>query len=181
MITSYHYRQSRQPRGCFRPFSTPWLRHHPDYKPGDFDAVKATGVNIFAPSDGGAAGKPSPDKLPEPGNWKPIVEALRQGDYFVTSGEVLIPHYAVGKHGSSATISADVEWTFPLEFLEIVWGDGKRTGRQIIPATDLPPFGARHFELPFDLAGKSWVRFAVWDSAGNGALVQPVKTSALGK
>jgi hypothetical protein len=27
---------------------------------------------------------------------------------------------------------------------------------------------------PFDAKGKSWVRFAVWDTAGNGAFVQPV-------
>ena len=28
--------------------------------------------------------------------------------------------------------------------------------------------------IPFDATGKAWVRFAVWDSAGNGAFVQPV-------
>jgi hypothetical protein len=32
-----------------------------------------------------------------------------------------------------------------------------------------------HFSIPFDAAGQKWVRFAAWDSAGNGALVQPVK------
>ena len=32
--------------------------------------------------------------------------------------------------------------------------------------------GAARFEIPFDAAGKSWVRFAAWDSAGNGAFVQ---------
>ena len=46
--------------------------------------------------------------------------------------------------------------------------------RQIISVTDLPPFGSKRFEIPFDAAGKAWVRFAVWDSAGNGAFVQPV-------
>jgi hypothetical protein len=70
---------------------------------------------------------------------------------------------------------ADVEWTFPLEFVEVVWGDGVKTERQIISATDLAPFGRRHFEIPYDTAGKKWVRFAVWDTAGNGAMVQPVK------
>jgi len=61
-----------------------------------------------------------------------------------------------------------------LEFAELVWGDGEKTGRQIIPATDLPPLGSKEFRLPFDAAGKKWVRFAVWDSAGNGAFTQPV-------
>ncbi|MCH7841079.1 MAG: hypothetical protein IID38_12710 [Planctomycetes bacterium] len=81
--------------------------------------------------------------------------------------------------GIDRTIVADVEWTFPLEFVEVVWGDGETTDRQIIPATDLPPFGRHRFEIPFDTTGKKWVRFAVWDSAGNGALVQPVKLVGL--
>ena len=115
------------------------------------------------------------DGLPPPGDWTPIVDAMKRGDYFVTSGEVLISSYSVTGSGSERAISADVEWTFPLEFAEVVWGDGEHTDRQIIPATDLPPFGRHHFQIPFNAQGKKWVRFAVWDSAGNGALVQPVK------
>ena len=77
--------------------------------------------------------------------------------------------------GAERTVVAEVEWTFSLEFVEVVWGDGENTDRQIIPATDLPPFGRHRFEIPFNVTGKKWVRFAVWDSAGNGALVQPIK------
>lgn len=120
------------------------------------------------------------DKLPEPGDWRPIVDALRLGQYFVSSGEVLIPNYAVQGTGAKRTIVADVEWTFPLEFVEVVWGDGEKTDRQIIPATELPAFGSKRFEIPFDARGKKWVRFAAWDSAGNGALVQPIKLSGPG-
>ncbi len=50
---------------------------------------------------------------------------------------------------------------------------------QIIQATDLPAFGKKHFEIPFNADGKVWVRFAVWDSAGNGAVVQPIKLNAV--
>ena len=70
---------------------------------------------------------------------------------------------------------ADVEWTFPLNFVEVIWGDGSRSDRQVIPATDLPPMSGHHFEIPFDATGRKWVRFSAWDSAGNGAMVQPVK------
>lgn len=42
------------------------------------------------------------------------------------------------------------------------------------PATDLAPFGTHQFSFQFDPRGKKWVRFAVWDSAGNGAFTQPV-------
>jgi len=73
------------------------------------------------------------------------------------------------------TITADVEWTFPLDFVEVVWGDGRTTDRQIISTTDLPPFGKKRFQIPFDATGKKWVRFAAWDVATNGAFVQPIK------
>ena len=115
------------------------------------------------------------DRLPSGDDWSPIVNALKRGDYFWTSGEVLIPSYSVAGAGAQRTIAADVEWTFPLEFAEVVWGDGQKTDRQIISVTDLPAFGKHHFQIPFDASGKKWVRFAVWDSAGNGAFVQPIK------
>jgi hypothetical protein len=104
-----------------------------------------------------------------------VLDTLKRGDYFVTSGEVLIPSYSVQGTGSRRTIVADVEWTFPHDFVEVVWGDGQRTDRQIISTTSLPAFGKNRFEIPFDATGKKWVRFAAWDTAGNGAAVQPVK------
>jgi hypothetical protein len=115
------------------------------------------------------------DKVPAPGDdWSPILTALRSGDFFVTTGEILIPSYRIEGSGERRTIVADVEWTFPLSFAEVVWGDGKTIDRQIITATDLGAFGTKQFRIPFNGAGKVWVRFAVWDSAGNGAFVQPV-------
>ncbi len=113
-------------------------------------------------------------------SWSPILTALRDGDYFVTTGEILITNYAVEGAGDRRTVAADVQWTFPLEFVEVVWGDGTSIDREIIPATDLPPFGSTRFEIPFDAAQKAWVRFAVWDSAGNGAFVQPEWVNAQG-
>jgi hypothetical protein len=116
--------------------------------------------------------------VPPPSDMSPVIDALRTGEYFVTSGEVLIPTYAVRGAGPRRTIVADLEWTFPLEFVEVVWGDGVKTDRQVISATHLPPFGRHTFEIPFSVAGKKWVRFAAWDSAGNGAFVQPIKLTA---
>jgi len=115
------------------------------------------------------------DKVPSVEDMSPIINAMTRGDYFWTSGEVLIPSYAVEGTGGQRTIAADVEWTFPLDFVEVVWGDGKKTDRQIISASDLPAFGKKRFSIPFDTTGKKWVRFAVWDVAGNGAMVQPIK------
>jgi hypothetical protein len=108
-------------------------------------------------------------------DWTPIANAMRAGDYFVSSGEVLLRNWAIEGTGAQRAYTAEVEWTFPLEFAEVVWGDGKTTGRQVVSATDLAPFGSHRFRIPFDAAGKTWVRFAVWDSAGNGAFTQPVR------
>ncbi len=107
-------------------------------------------------------------------DWNPILSAMRAGNYFVSSGEVLFDDYSLEGTGGKRTFVANVEWTFPLEFVELVWGDGKVVDRQVISATDLAPFGKHRFRMPFDVAGKKWVRFAVWDSAGNGAFTQPV-------
>ena len=115
------------------------------------------------------------DRSPHLDDWTPIVDAMRQGHYFVTSGEVLIPTWSVDGTATQRTVVADVEWTFPLEMVEIVWGDGRTVGRQVVSARDLPAFSRHQFRIPFDASGKTWVRFAAWDSAGNGALVQPVR------
>ena len=114
------------------------------------------------------------DRVPGPDeDWSPVLKALRDGQFFVTTGEILIRSYGVEGTGDRRTVTADVEWTFPLAFVEVVWGDGSKIDRQLISATDLPAFGTKHFAIPFDARGKAWVRFAVWDSAGNGAFVQP--------
>ena len=115
------------------------------------------------------------DQVPTVDDMSPIINTLKQGKYFVTSGEVLIPSYTVEGSGNDRTLIADVEWTFPLEFVEVVWGDGEKTDRQIISTTDLPPFGSKRLEIPFDATGKKWVRFAAWDVATNGAFVQPIQ------
>jgi hypothetical protein len=115
------------------------------------------------------------DRVPDFGeDWSPVLRAMRDGNFFVTTGEILLTNFAVTGSGSKRTVTADVNWTFPLEFVEVVWGDGKNIDRQIIPATDLPAFGSKHFSIPFDATGKSWVRFAVWDSAGNPGFVNAV-------
>lgn len=115
------------------------------------------------------------DRVPGPDeDWSPILKALRAGDFFVTTGEILIKGYAIEGTGDRRTLAADVEWTFPPEFAEVVWGDGAKVDRQVISLTDLPPLGNKRFAIPFTAAGKKWVRFAIWDSAGNGAFVQPM-------
>lgn len=114
------------------------------------------------------------DKVPTVDDMSSIINALKAGEYFMTTGEVLIPEFKVLGEGDKKTIVAEVHWTFPLDFVEVVWGDGVETEREIISTTELPAFGSKRFEIPFNAEGKKWVRLAAWDVATNGALVQPV-------
>ena len=133
---------------------------------------KAPGDDVYAASP---VNYIKMDALPASTDMSSIIRTLQRGDYFLTSGEVLIPSFALEGSGDERTIVADVDWTFPLEFVEIVWGDGQKTDRKIVPATGLPAFGQHRFRIPFHATGQKWVRFAAWDSAGNGAVGQPVK------
>ena len=106
--------------------------------------------------------------------WNSLLDAMREGDYFVTSGEVLLRNSGIEGTGAKRTYTAEVEWTFPPEFAELVWSDGNTVDRQVIGLSDKAPFSSQKFRIPFEVTGKKWVRFAVWDSAGNGAFTQPV-------
>jgi hypothetical protein len=85
--------------------------------------------------------------------------AAQDGNFFATTEEIPITNYSLAGSGARRTIGADVEWTFPLSFVEVVWGDGKKVDRQIVSATHLGAFGTKRFAIPFDATGKSWVRF----------------------
>jgi hypothetical protein len=89
-----------------------------------------------------------------------------------------MPAYAVKGTGNQRTISVDLAWTFPLDFVEVISGDGTKTDRQVISTTDLPTMSKKHWDIPFNASGKKWVRLAAWDSAGNGVMSQPTKLNA---
>ncbi len=133
---------------------------------------KAPGDDIYA---NGPVSYLRLDELPDGNDYSPIIDVLKQGDFFVSSGEVLIPSHTYSGSGTEAVLTAEVSWTFPLEFVEVVTGDGNETRSVIMPATSLAPFSSNTFRIPFDASGQAWVRFAAWDSAGNGAMTMPVR------
>ncbi len=125
------------------------------------------------------------EKLPRfTAGWQPVLDALRSGRFFVTTGEILLSRFAVGGKLSGETldvsatpqakIDVDVEWTFPLAFAEVISGDGTDVVRRRVDLSDTRPFGQRTLRLDADLKGRSWVRFEVWDVAANGAFTPPV-------
>src|SRR4029077_4846931 len=77
--------------------------------------------------------------------WAPVVQALRAGDYFVTSGEVLLRNWSLEGTGDKRTYTAEAEWTFPPEFAELVWSDGTKVDRQVVDLKGMAPFGSKMF------------------------------------
>ncbi len=115
------------------------------------------------------------DELPPFDRWGEAVEPLARGDFFTTTGEVLLPEVDFSASTEDRLdVWMEVDWTFPLRFAEIVWGDeAGATHREVTPLSRTRAFGAGGFALAADAPGWTWARVAVWDVAGNGAFVNP--------
>ena len=124
------------------------------------------------------------DKLPRfDDGWQPVLDALRQGRFFVSTGEILMPEFSVGGKESGQTlkladttvdITARLEWTFPPAFAEVIWGDGAKVQRRRVDLADKEAFSSASLRIPVDLRGAKWVRLEAWDIAANGAFSQTV-------
>ena len=116
--------------------------------------------------------------------WAPLLEALREGNFFSSTGEVLIPRFTANgvagggtldiADGRELTVEADLEWTFPLAFAEFIWGDGNSVHRHRVEMSDTEAFGEKTLRLPIALANATWIRFEAWDLARNGAFTPPI-------
>jgi hypothetical protein len=117
--------------------------------------------------------------------WQEVLDALAEGDFFVTTGEVLIPDFTVqgfssgdsvpmGTDLSRLAIQMSLQWTYPLSHLTIVSGDGTNVHRYHFDLSATTEFDDIDIRLSADLQGRKWVRLEVWDIARNGAFTQPV-------
>jgi hypothetical protein len=115
--------------------------------------------------------------------WQPVLDVMKQGKFFVSTGEVLLPSFSVNGKRAGETlpagngqveVKAEAIWTFPLNYAEIISGDGKQVYRQHIDLRDTKAFGKKSFVFNADLKGRKWVRFEIWDAAANGAFTQCV-------
>ncbi|KLT65682.1 hypothetical protein [Pedobacter sp. BMA] len=124
------------------------------------------------------------DKVPSYKNgWQPVLDAVRNGKFFVSTGEVLIPSFTINGKGAGETLRLDaaktsvkmeLSWTFPLSFVEIVSGDGEKVYREHIKLNHTRAFGKETFSWPVNLTNRKWVRVEAWDIAANGAFTQMV-------
>lgn len=123
------------------------------------------------------------DQLPRfEDGWQPVLDAMRKGKFFVTTGEVLIPAFKVNNAvvGETAKpdakghveIAVDARWTFPLNRAEVISGDGKEVFHDIINLNDTQAFGQKNFKFTQNMKGRKWLRVELWDVAANGAFTQ---------
>jgi hypothetical protein len=96
------------------------------------------------------------DKVPAYNeSWAPVVEGIQKGNFFGTTGEILFHNWGIEGSGTKSIYTASIEYTFPLDFAELVWSDGSKVDRQIIDLTDTTAFGTKDFRIPFDATNKS--------------------------
>ncbi|SMG52412.1 CehA/McbA family metallohydrolase domain-containing protein [Arenibacter troitsensis] len=125
------------------------------------------------------------DTLPKfKDGWAPVLNAMTTGKYFSTTGEVLIPNFSINGKGSGETIKLNaggeakihlnIDWTFPLNFLEVVSGDGQTVFRERLDLSKTGAFGSEEFQLSLNLVNRTWARVEVWDIAANGAFTQTI-------
>ena len=116
--------------------------------------------------------------------WGSILKALRDGAFFISTGEILMPRFSIDDKQSGETLTVEesgvakmeveLTWTFPMSYYEIITGDGKKVFRERIELSDLGAFGKKKFNKKINLKGKKWIRFEAWDIATNGVISQPI-------
>ena len=113
--------------------------------------------------------------LPDFDHYGELTEAVARGDFFVSTGEVLLPETSIAASGADQIRARfTAEYTLPLRLAEVVWGDGGETHRKIYPLDKTREFGRQSFDFTVDAKDWKWARIAVWDVAGDGAFINPV-------
>ncbi len=107
-------------------------------------------------------------RVPGVDDWSGVLEVLRRGDFFTTTGEVLLHDVA----WDDAGVRTDIAWTLPLDRIEVVWSRAGVVGRAVFSVAGATEPGRRLVTLPVDLRGAEWVRLEAWDVARDGAFTQ---------
>ncbi len=57
-------------------------------------------------------------------SWAPLIDVMQRGEFYGTTGEVLFHQWGIEGSGAKSVYSANIEYTYPLEFADLVWSDG---------------------------------------------------------
>jgi hypothetical protein len=114
-------------------------------------------------------------RLPSFDDYGKLLDSVRRGDFFVSTGEVLLRDVKITpRAGGRFGVDARITYTFPLQMAEVTWGDGFKTYRMEIPLTETHPFGDLQFSTEVEGGDWKWARLSTWDIAADGAFVNPV-------
>jgi hypothetical protein len=86
-------------------------------------------------------------------SWAPIVEGIRAGNFFGTTGEILFHNWSIEGTGAKSTYNATIEYTFPPRLRGVGLERRHANRPSIIKLTDTALFGAKTFKIPFDANG----------------------------
>ncbi len=106
--------------------------------------------------------------MPPKTNWSTVVDCIRNGDFFTTTGEVLVHSW----NATTTGVTATVEWYFPPAFAEISWSDVNGVHKLKQSLLGYREFETNTISIPANLSTANWVRFEAWDIARNGAFTQ---------
>ncbi|MCI8515564.1 MAG: hypothetical protein HFG75_01610 [Hungatella sp.] len=109
------------------------------------------------------------DHIPGPDGWGELVDSLRAGHHFYCTGEILLHESAYSDKSADCTFS----WTFPLDYVELVYSDGEHVTSIKKSMTQSAPYGHESFHFDFP-EGMKWARVAAVDIAGNSCFGMPV-------
>jgi hypothetical protein len=88
--------------------------------------------------------------LPSFDEYGRLLDSIARGDFFVSTGEVLLPEAKVSGDASSVTVNTRVRWTFPLRHAAIASGDGTKAHREVTPLTATGTFSEKSDQTRWD-------------------------------
>ncbi|MGC3957394.1 MAG: LamG domain-containing protein [Verrucomicrobiota bacterium] len=106
--------------------------------------------------------------FPSKTNWSSVVDCVKAGDFFTTTGEILIHTW----NATTTGVTATVEWYCPPAFAEITWGDANGVHKFKQSLATAQQFQTQQLVIPANLSSANWVRLEIWDVARNGAFTQ---------
>jgi hypothetical protein len=114
-------------------------------------------------------------QLPQFSDYGRLLDTMRQGNFFISTGEVLLPEATIdAKSGGSIKVHVVAKHNFPLAMGEVVWSDGAETQRREFPLNQTRQFSTETYDWNVDAKNWKWARVAVWDIAANGAFINPI-------
>jgi hypothetical protein len=100
---------------------------------------------------------------PQWDNATEVIKALKSGDHFVTTGEILIHTIEL----ENAVLKVDLDWTFPLDYVRLITYDGTSLTKKKVELRCDGEMERRVFDIPVSSPGFKWVRIEVADIAMN--------------